>query len=61
MIFRAYEDEQRDLRWVTVFLTTLATLLLILRILSTVRNRGWLGVEDYLVMMANVSCKPTGL
>ncbi|KAH7090831.1 hypothetical protein FB567DRAFT_590204 [Paraphoma chrysanthemicola] len=54
MIFRAYEDEQRDLRWVTVFLTTLATLLLILRILSTVRNRGWLGVEDYLVMMANI-------
>ena len=55
MIFHAYPEEQRDLRWVTVFLTTLATLLLITRISSTIRIRGWLGLEDYFVIMANVS------
>ncbi|KAF2023136.1 hypothetical protein EK21DRAFT_81577 [Setomelanomma holmii] len=59
MIFRAYEEEQRDLRWVPVFLTTIATVLLLLRILSTIRNRGWLGLEDYLVIFANVSLAPS--
>ncbi|KAF2818403.1 hypothetical protein CC86DRAFT_433465 [Ophiobolus disseminans] len=54
MIFRAYPEEQRDLRWATVFLTTLATVLLITRIYCTFRNRGWLGLEDYFVMTANV-------
>ncbi|CAO2647456.1 Nn.00g083780.m01.CDS01 [Neocucurbitaria sp. VM-36] len=54
MIFNAYPEEQRDLRWVTVALTTIATLLLLSRITSTIRNRGWLGLEDAFVIAANV-------
>lgn len=55
MIFNAYPGEQRDLRWVTVTLTVIATLLLVFRILSTIKNRGWLGLEDGFVIAANVS------
>jgi hypothetical protein len=55
MIFKAYPEEQRDMRWITVTMTSIATLLLICRIYTTVRNRGWLGLEDAFVITANVS------
>jgi hypothetical protein len=54
MIFKAYPAEQRDMRWITISLTTIATLLLLFRITATVRNRGWLGLEDAFVIAANV-------
>jgi hypothetical protein len=55
MVFEAYPEQQRDMRWVLVSLTTLATLLLIFRITATIRHRGWLGLEDFFVITANVS------
>ncbi|KAL5119255.1 hypothetical protein ACEQ8H_002742 [Pleosporales sp. CAS-2024a] len=55
MIFKAYPEEQRDLRWITITLTSIATLLLVCRITATVRNRGWLGLEDAFVIMANIN------
>ena len=55
MIFIAYPEEQRDLQWVTVTLTVISTLLLTWRISSTITSRGWLGLEDAFVIMANVS------
>lgn len=55
MLFSAYPEEQRDLRWVTITLTVIATLLLVWRIINTTTNRGWLGVEDVLVIIANVT------
>jgi hypothetical protein len=57
MIFKAYPEEQRDMRWITVTMTSIATLLLICRIYATVRNRGWLGLEDAFVITANVGAK----
>jgi hypothetical protein len=54
MIFKAYPAEQRDMRWITISMTTIATLLLLFRITATVRNRGWLGLEDAFVIAANV-------
>ncbi|KAF2621930.1 hypothetical protein BU25DRAFT_481224 [Macroventuria anomochaeta] len=54
MLFHAYPEEQRDLRWVSATLTTIATLLLLCRLSATVKNRGWLGLEDGLVIAANV-------
>ncbi|KAF1944951.1 hypothetical protein EJ02DRAFT_420002 [Clathrospora elynae] len=55
MIFVAYAEEQRDLQWVTVTLTTIATLLLSWRIATTIRYRGWLGLEDAFVIAADFS------
>lgn len=55
MIFHAYTEEQRDLRWVTVTLTIIATLLLMCRLSATIKNRGWLGLEDAFVIAANVT------
>jgi hypothetical protein len=57
MIFKAYPEEQRDMRWITITMTSIATLLLICRIYATVRNRGWLGLEDAFVITANVSAQ----
>lgn len=54
MVFEAYPEEQRDMRWITVTLTSVATLLLICRLTATVRNRGFLGLEDAFVIAANV-------
>ncbi|KAF1836161.1 hypothetical protein BDW02DRAFT_629041 [Decorospora gaudefroyi] len=54
MIFDAYPEEQRDLRWVTVTLTVISTLLLTWRISNTITHRGWLGWEDAFVIAANV-------
>ncbi|ORY00959.1 hypothetical protein BCR34DRAFT_494276 [Clohesyomyces aquaticus] len=54
MVFSAYPEEQRDLRWVTATLTGIATILLCLRLMSTWRNRGWWGMEDGFVVSANV-------
>ena len=54
MIFVAYPEEQRDLQWVTVTLTVISTLFLTWRISSTITSRGWLGLEDAFVIMANV-------
>ena len=55
MIFDAYPGEQRDLQWVTVTLTVIATLLVTCRISNAVTTRGWLGLEDAFVVAANVS------
>ena len=55
MVFEAYPDQQRDMRWITVVLTSVATLLLGCRLIATVRNRGFLGLEDAFVIAANVS------
>ncbi|KAH7408821.1 hypothetical protein DE146DRAFT_388802 [Phaeosphaeria sp. MPI-PUGE-AT-0046c] len=54
MIFKAYPEEQRDMRWITVILTSLATFLLGCRLTATVRNRGFLGLEDAFVIAANI-------
>ena len=54
IMFHAYEGEQRDLRWVSVTLTSIATILLLCRLSATIKNRGWLGLEDALVIVANV-------
>jgi hypothetical protein len=54
MIFKAYADEQRDLRWVVVTLTSIATVLLGLRMITTWKNRGWFGLEDVFVVLADV-------
>ncbi|KAF1848181.1 uncharacterized protein K460DRAFT_364149 [Cucurbitaria berberidis CBS 394.84] len=54
MIFEAYPEEQRDLRWVTISLATLSSLLLLFRIVTTIRNRGWLGLEDVFVIASNL-------
>ena len=54
-MFHAYPGERRDLQWVTVTLTSIATILLISRISLTIKNRGWLGLEDGFVIAANVS------
>ncbi|KAF3031500.1 hypothetical protein E8E12_000456 [Didymella heteroderae] len=53
-MFHAYEGQQRELRWVSVSFTTIATLLLLFRLSATIKNRGWLGLEDALVIAANV-------
>jgi hypothetical protein len=58
MIFSAYEGQQKDLQWVTVTLTVISTVLLIWRITNTITSRGWLGLEDVFVIMANVSTTP---
>jgi hypothetical protein len=60
MIFKAYPAEQKDMRWITISLTTIATLLLLFRITATVRNRGWLGLEDAFVIAANACSTETG-
>lgn len=60
-MFHAYEGQQRELRWVSVSLTTIATLLLLFRLSATIKNRGWLGLEDTLVIAANVSKDPDRL
>lgn len=57
MAFKAHDGQQRDLRWVTVTLTLIAAFLLVFRLRATVRNRGWLGLEDGFVIAANVSLK----
>jgi hypothetical protein len=57
MIFKAYPEEQSHMRWITITMTVIATLLLFCRIMATVKNRGWLGVEDAFVIAANVSLK----
>jgi hypothetical protein len=57
MVFEAYPEEQRDMRIITVLLTSIATLLLFFRISATIRNRGWLGLEDAFVIAANVRGK----
>ncbi|KAH6862885.1 hypothetical protein AA0119_g8731 [Alternaria tenuissima] len=54
MIFSAYEGQQKDLQWVTVTLTVISTVLLIWRITNTIISRGWLGLEDVFVIMANI-------
>lgn len=53
-MFHAYPNEQQDLRWVSVSLTVIATFLLLCRLSATIKNRGWLGLEDGLVILANV-------
>jgi hypothetical protein len=55
MIFDAYPGEHRDLQWVTVSLTVIATLLVTWRISNAVTTRGWLGLDDAFVVAANVS------
>jgi len=55
MIFKAYPEEQSHMRWITITMTVIATLLLLCRIMATVKNRGWLGLEDAFVIVANVS------
>jgi hypothetical protein len=57
-MFHAYEGQQRELRWVSVSLTTISTFLLLFRLSATIKNRGWLGLEDALVIAANVSKAP---
>lgn len=42
------------MRWITVVLTSIATLLLCCRLTATVRNRGFLGLEDAFVITANI-------
>lgn len=54
-MFHAYEGQQRELRWVSVTLTVIATSLLLFRLSATIKNRGWLGLEDALVIAACVS------
>lgn len=54
MIFSAYAQEQRDLRWVSVSLTVIATVLLVCRLATTWQNRGWFGAEDIMVIAATV-------
>ncbi|KAH8726937.1 hypothetical protein GQ44DRAFT_678817 [Phaeosphaeriaceae sp. PMI808] len=54
MIFQAYPEEQRDIRWITVTLAAIATFLLLFRITATWRNRGWLGLEDAFVIAADI-------
>lgn len=54
MIFDPYPEEQRDLRWVSLCLTAIATLLLLMRLVSTWHNRGWFGAEDVCVIAATV-------
>ncbi|KAH5358932.1 hypothetical protein HBI49_140190 [Parastagonospora nodorum] len=54
MIFKAYPEEQSHMRWITIIMTAIATLLLFCRIMATVKNRGWLGVEDAFVIAANI-------
>lgn len=55
VIFSAYANEQRDLRWVSVTLSSIALVLLILRMLTTWQNRGWFGLEDAFVIASTVS------
>jgi hypothetical protein len=54
MIFTPYPEQPEHIRWITVTMTTIATLLLLFRITATIRNRGWLGLEDAFVIAANV-------
>ena len=54
-LFHSYPEQQRDLRWVTVGLTALATVLLLMRLVATWKNRGWFGLEDVFVVTAHVS------
>ena len=54
MILPTYPKEQRDLRWVTITLITITTLLLLYRLSATVKNRGCLGPGLVFVIMANV-------
>lgn len=54
-MYSAYPGEQQDLRWVSVTLTAIAVILLASRISITIKNRGWLGVEDVLVIASTVS------
>ncbi|KAF2638130.1 hypothetical protein P280DRAFT_432362 [Massarina eburnea CBS 473.64] len=55
MIFQPYPNEQRDLRWVTVTLTSIATSLLIVRLATTWKQRGWFGLEDVCVIISAIS------
>ncbi|KAF2181112.1 hypothetical protein K469DRAFT_671753 [Zopfia rhizophila CBS 207.26] len=54
MLFKAYPEEQRDMRWVSVTLSTTATVLLALRMFTTWKNRGWFGLEDVFVVAADI-------
>lgn len=55
VVFSAYANEHRDLRWVSVSLASLALVLLIMRMVTTWQNRGWFGLEDAFVMASTVS------
>ena len=55
IIFSAYANEQRDLRWVSLSLSAVALVLLVLRMLTTWKNRGWFGLEDAFVIASTVS------
>jgi hypothetical protein len=59
-MFEAYPDQQKDMRWASVALTIVATVLLFLRLAATIKNRGWLGYEDAFVAAANVSLNRYG-
>jgi hypothetical protein len=61
MIFDAYLGEQRDLQWVTVTLSVIATLLVTWRISNAMTTRGWLSLEDAFVVAANLSTQSLGL
>lgn len=55
MIFHAYDGEQRDLQWVTITMTLIATFLSGCRLTASFKNRGSLEWEDALVVTADVS------
>lgn len=54
VIFSAYVNEQRDLRWVSISLSVVAVVLLAMRLTTTWQNRGWFGLEDGFVIAATV-------
>ncbi|KAJ4296403.1 hypothetical protein N0V90_006448 [Kalmusia sp. IMI 367209] len=54
VIFSAYANEQRDLRWVSISLSAMALVLLAMRMTTTWQNRGWFGLEDAFVIASTV-------
>ncbi|KAF1971238.1 hypothetical protein BU23DRAFT_471186 [Bimuria novae-zelandiae CBS 107.79] len=54
VIFSAYENEHRDLRWVSISLSIVALVLLVMRMTTTWQNRGWFGLEDGFVITATI-------
>ncbi|OAG13086.1 uncharacterized protein CC84DRAFT_1227981 [Paraphaeosphaeria sporulosa] len=62
VVFSAYANEQRDLRWVSISLSAVALVLLTMRLTTTWQNRGWFGLEDAFVIASThvADIKATG-
>jgi hypothetical protein len=55
MSFDPYSGQDKDLRNVPIALTSVAFFLVTARLVTTYKNRGWYGAEDYFIVAAVVS------